>query len=472
MWPSLATLALAMHSIGFPQLGTDELVTRNVGRRSLDQLLGLLHHVDAVHSTYYLLMHGWMAVFGDSHTALRMPSALAMSAAAAFVALIGNRLFSRRAGLCGGLLFALIPVVSRFGQEARSYALVVMVATLATYLLIRAMDRPRSWGRWAAYAVCVAFTGLLHLVALSGLTAHLIVVARRARREGSRVFWSFCAAALAGTACVAPLFVLGGSQAQRQLFWVAEPDVWGLVEIWPQLFASALCAGVVIALAAMAWKERGEGLLLCASMAVLPPLVLWMASHGETSYFRYQYAMFTVSAWAVLAGAGIAAATRSWLPVTVGLGVLALLVLPDQRRMREAYQHDVPHSADYAGAARTIEKHHRPGDAMILVKGGPWMLDEGVRYYLPRDLKLREVFVEKTAAENHELYPKSCARPSACLRGEKRIWVVVAGRPEDPLASVPVIQAVPLRMHYAIEDSVYLSGLTVTLLERRPTAKT
>ncbi|MER5686397.1 glycosyltransferase family 39 protein [Streptomyces sp. NPDC002205] len=466
MWPALATLAIAFLRINGPQLGTDELVTSDVGHRSMGQILAMLHNVDAVHATYYVLMHGWMAVFGDSEAAMRMPSVLAMSGTAALVALIGRRLFGPRAGMCGGMLFALIPVVSRFAQEARSYALVVLAATLATFLLLRALDMPRRWWRWAGYALCVAVVGLLHLVALTVLAGHCVAVVLRARQE-SGVLWRFCLAALAGAACVVPVVVLGTSQASRQLFWVPEPDAWGLAGIWPQVFASGLCAGVVITLAAMAWMERRDAVLLCFTVAVLPPFVLWVASHGDISYFRFQYAMFTVPAWAVLAGAGLARATRSWLSVGVALTVFGLLVLPDQRRMRGEFEHDVPHNADYMAAARTIEKYYRSGDAAVYVKGAPWMLDQGVRYYLRSGPKLREVFVATSAAENNELYPVYCPVPVTCLRGESRIWVVVPGNNPDPLNSVPADQARVLRAKYTTSGTVPLSGLTVALLKRK-----
>ncbi|MGW5847122.1 glycosyltransferase family 39 protein [Streptomyces sp. NPDC055254] len=467
MGPALTTLAFVLSGIGAPQLGTDELVTWEVGTRSTGRILSLLHHVDAVHGTYYLLMHGWMSVWGDGHTALRLPSALAMSATAAVVALIGRRIFTPRAGLCAGLLFALVPMVSRFGHEARGYALVVLAATLATLLLLRALDAPRARRRWAAYGLCVAVVGLLHLIALTVLTGHLAAVLLRARRE-RRVPWGFCLAAAAGVACAVPVILLGRSQASRQLFWLAEPDGWGLAGIWPQLFASALCAGAVIMLAALAWKSRPDALLLCATTALAPPLVLWAASHGDVSYFRFQYLLFTVPAWALAAGAGLAGATRSRLTAGVALAVLAVLVLPDQRRMRGEYEHDVPHGADYAGAARTIQKYVRPGDGAVYVRGAPWMLDQGVRYYLGRGPAPREVFLAATAAENDELYPVHCARPAACLKDERRIWVVVPGSPSDALDAVPADQSRVLRARYTTYGTERLDGLTVALLERTP----
>ena len=99
------------------------------------------------------MLHYWIAAFGDSIDAMRSLSVLAMAGAAACVTLAGRKLAGTGPGLLAGLVFALMPSVSRFAQEARSYALEVLVATLAALLLLRALDRP-SVPRWVAYGRC------------------------------------------------------------------------------------------------------------------------------------------------------------------------------------------------------------------------------------------------------------------------------------------------------------------------------
>jgi mannosyltransferase len=125
LWPFLFTLTLTSHGLTASLMGRDELVTWDMVNRDTGQILATLRNVDAVHSTYYLLMHIWVRLFGGSVTALRLPSACAVAAAASVISLIGNRLFGRHAGILAGILFALVPAVSRYGQEARSYALVI-----------------------------------------------------------------------------------------------------------------------------------------------------------------------------------------------------------------------------------------------------------------------------------------------------------------------------------------------------------
>ncbi len=175
MAPGLLTLAVTLAGIGHAQPWRDELATWSAATRPLSDLARMTRTIDAATGPYYLLMHGWTAVAGTSPTALRLPSALAMAVAAALTARLGAVLVGRRAGLLAGLLFAVLPATSRYGQEARPYALATLFAVLATLLLVEALRRPGRW-RWAGYAAAVAALGLLHLLALTLLAAHALVV--------------------------------------------------------------------------------------------------------------------------------------------------------------------------------------------------------------------------------------------------------------------------------------------------------
>nr|WP_089155065.1 glycosyltransferase family 39 protein [Micromonospora sp. NBS 11-29] len=177
MWavPGLFTLVVTLAGIGHAQPWRDELATWSAATRPLPDLVRLTRTIDAATGPYYLLMHGWTALAGTSPTALRLPSALAMAAAAALTARLGALLAGDRAGLLAGLLFAVLPATSRYGQEARPYALATLLAVLATLLLVEALRRP-TWRRWAGYAVAVAALGLLHLIALTLLAAHAVAV--------------------------------------------------------------------------------------------------------------------------------------------------------------------------------------------------------------------------------------------------------------------------------------------------------
>src|SRR5271166_5548423 len=170
-WPALLTLALGFYQLGRPRLWRDELASWSLATRPLSSLIATARHTNATQLAYYLLLHFWISAFGDSADAMRSLSVLTMAAAAACVTLVGRRLAGARAGLISGLVFALVPSVSRFAQEVRFYAPAVLVATLATLLLLRALDRPSAL-RWLSYAASLALLGYIDLVALSVVAGH------------------------------------------------------------------------------------------------------------------------------------------------------------------------------------------------------------------------------------------------------------------------------------------------------------
>ena len=75
-----------------PSLWFDEGATISAAAsRTLPELWRLLGHIDAVHGAYYLLMHGWFALFPPTEFWSRLPSALAVGAAAAGVTVFTGR---------------------------------------------------------------------------------------------------------------------------------------------------------------------------------------------------------------------------------------------------------------------------------------------------------------------------------------------------------------------------------------------
>jgi mannosyltransferase len=465
--PVLLTLRLGVLHARRPQLWRDELASWSAAERSTGQLLAMLHHVDAVSGCYYLLLHGWVSLFGDSPPVLRLPSALAMAAAAGFVTLTGRKQFGPVTGLVAGLLFAVLPSVSRFAQEARSYAFAVLAVAASTWLLLRALERP-TVARWAGYAVAVAAAGLFHMVALCVLVPQAVVVLMRWWRERRRaLLLGYPAAVLAGLLPVVPLVVLGRRQVGRQISWLQPPHLQDFVNLWHGLFQSPLVSGCVLAAAALpaAWPRGRRAALEIGLVAALPIVAVWYLSQGDTAYFLDRYLLFTVPAWAVLAGAGLAALRPHWL-VVAGLVGTAWLGLEDQQNIRKPIAHVW---ADERGAARIVAHGYRPGDAIVPARGKEafQMIDLAMRYYLPRPVRPDDVLAVRTAVQRADLFAAECPQPADCLRRTDRVWVVGFGPREDPLRDLPPDTAAALGPPGFTEVSVdQVQGLTVTLLER------
>jgi mannosyltransferase len=506
IWPMAVMAALGWHGISGPMMWRDELATWSAASRSVPQLWRMVHHIDAVTGVYYFGMHFWIALFGDSPTAMRVPSLIAMTGAAGLVALIGRRLGGYPAGLAGGLVFALIPSISRYGQEARPYAIATFFAALATLLLLRALERP-GWRRWVPYALALAAAGASNLLTLAVIAAHAIVAALHfwrppagsgtSRRD---VAAGFCLSAMAAVILDSPIIVEGHKQRFEQIGTLLSPPLSqltglnGSLGIWPQLFSSTgvALAVILLAVASLAGRSRRAS-VCCLAVAFVPIAVLWGASQGSSSYWLARYLLFTVPAWAAAAGLGIAEAARlaarlrgRWLaviPVVAGLVLIAVVGWPDQQAIRQTEAHnwwsypnpvgDVP--ADYVGAANVIAAHERPGDGIIfqVSDANHWMPDNGVDYYLRLEHRPipADVFQVKTPAQAGSFQPVECADPATCLRGETRLWLVYVnhlvrgGRYRDPYAAIGPARVAALRArHYVIARRYEEDGITVVLL--------
>ena len=91
---------------------------------------------------YYILLHYWRALFGQSEYALRSLSAVAGVGLVSFTYLLGHQAFGQATGLGAAFLAALAPLGVYYSQEARMYTLLGLFAAASTYLLLRVLAGP------------------------------------------------------------------------------------------------------------------------------------------------------------------------------------------------------------------------------------------------------------------------------------------------------------------------------------------
>ena len=440
------TLAVMLWGVSARPYWGDEADTVSAVSRSVPQLIRLLGHVDAVHGLYYLLLWPVVRVAGVSEFATRLPSAVAMAAAAAGVTVIARRLVSRRAGLCAGLMFAVLPTVSLQGHDARPYAMVTAAAVLASYLLVRAAQDPRP--RWfAAYGLSVALLGCTQLFGLLLVPAHAVTLIglsrrRRAERNGQRALacrWLVTITA-AGVA-VAPVAILCWAQ-RGAISWIPKPGWHDLDDVANLMAAGSVASVVMIGLLSVLGGTCGDSLMmtwpptpargaarpaaadrsltwLAAPWLVLPPLLLLAVSEIKPVY-NGRYVTYCLPAVALLAGTGLAA--LRWPMRAAAVALVVALAAPTQLGLR------VPGNGMRA-AAQFLSAHERPGDAIIYPEPSipPWDLAYPEGFAHLRDISLRQ-----TAAASGRLYASTVPLPvlERRERGVRRIWAVEM-RPDD-----------------------------------------
>lgn len=353
----------------------------------------MLGSTDVVHGAYYLLLWVVIRLGGPGEFAARLPSALAVAVAAAGITAIGQRLAPRRAGLAAGLAFALFPVTSKYAQDARSYALVMALAVLASYLLVRAAQSgPERRGWLAGYALALAALGWTNLMAMLIIPAHavtLTVILARARRRSADLpgpgpglrARGWLAAAGAAVAGVSPLVLLAWQQRHDTARFLDLTTPATLTHVPGRITESlpVLAVAAVISVAGLIAGRQAAGPLaaLCLPWLLVPPAVL-LGAGAIWPVFDTRYIVFCAPALALLTGTGLDAITarapgagrpgaaRGTAALAAGLALLAAAGLPSQLAMRAPGGHQ----QNPRLIAGVLAARKRPGDAVLYYP--PW----------------------------------------------------------------------------------------------------
>jgi len=177
---ALAVLALAIGlrwwGIGRTNLWLDETASLDLATLPVRAILENVRH-SPLGSLYFLVLKGWITVFGTSPLALRAPSVLAGVAVVLGTYALGRCLFGRNVAIVAALFAAVSPTQLYYSQEARIYMLTaaLAVATVAAYAWWRrglgegaAPDRMRA-SHGSAIALVAASAALVYAYPPGGL---------------------------------------------------------------------------------------------------------------------------------------------------------------------------------------------------------------------------------------------------------------------------------------------------------------
>jgi mannosyltransferase len=202
-------------SLGAQSYHHDEIVTASRVLRD-----GFWHAMEAVGFSesapplYYALAWLWTQLTGTGEVGLRSLSALAGIATVPVAFLLGAELRGRRTGVVAAALVAVNPMLLWYSQEARAYALFVLLTALSVLYFVRALDRGRrrdflAWGIASALALAT------HYFAAFPVAVEALWLLRRRGRESAPGVGIVVAASL----LLAPLAVHQASIGHAE--WIA-----------------------------------------------------------------------------------------------------------------------------------------------------------------------------------------------------------------------------------------------------------
>lgn len=281
---------------------------------------------------YYVLLHGWVRLFGSGDVAVRALSGLCSAAALPITWVAGRRVAGRPGAVAATALLASSPFAIRYATEARMYAVIVLLVLMTGLALDAALRAPTPL-RLAGVALGTAALLLTHywgayLVAAVG--AGLGVAALRGSRPART---ALLAAAGGGLLALPWLPVLAFQLAHTGTPWAPETTPRRVLATVSAFGGGRSLTGVPVSV----------GLAVLAVLSVLPwtsralapphPTVLRLAAGGAaTAVLAAGVSLGTGAAWvpryaSVLLPLYLVCAAAGWARLRSTAGRRVILVV-------------------------------------------------------------------------------------------------------------------------------------------------
>lgn len=170
----ILSFALRLYQLDYQSLWRDELDAILFSLRDLGGLLPLFLGAGHNGPLYYLVLHFWILLAGDSEFSARFFSLICGVLAVPLIFKLGRRWMGRSGSLLAAMLCTTSPYLVWYSQEAKMYALLFLLSMLSTYIYLLAMERDRVY-LWCSYLVTVVTSLYVHLLAVLIVPVHALL---------------------------------------------------------------------------------------------------------------------------------------------------------------------------------------------------------------------------------------------------------------------------------------------------------
>lgn len=328
-------------------------------------------------SLYYLLLRFWMH-FGQSEFFIRSLSVVIAAATVPSIYWLAQMLYNRRIAWIASALFTFNAYSIRYSQEARSYALFVLLATLSSGYMIAHLREP-SRGRRLGYGIASILAVYAHFYALLLVGAQWLALrslnSPNPADESGKAAAELRRAWKAIGIAVLPVLIFVAKTGAGPLRWIHRPSLRDLVQFWEHMAGSTtLLLALIYLIACIAvliptgkrllkqnadWESWPTQFLL---IWLIGPTVLTVLLSFARPVFLPRYMIFCLPALVILAAAGMARLQPSWMRLAAVAAVLAISC----QGIFFTYGHDFDDERDASGTATEfILDHTQPKDAIV-----------------------------------------------------------------------------------------------------------
>ncbi|MGA7295319.1 MAG: glycosyltransferase family 39 protein [Terriglobales bacterium] len=366
---ALAALSLWFLAIRAP-LWLDETGSYWSIAGGLKQIWARSRELNSFPAYFYIL---WLtkAIFGAKELTLRIPSILAMLGAVYLLYRAARELFDQDVAVIAAILFCVHPLVIFAAIDVRPYAFAVLAVNATIFVLVRLRRDNSTWlsALFGFLAASIVYFHFLFAVILPAFAVAFVAI--KIKSEDRNAFWRQSVVALAVfSLAFLPLIpgLLYELHTSSDHVFEAAPKLadlgWTLAPEWlAYIFVGAVLIAAATRRIDLESRLEGWRILLCASLALVPILVLYGIS-VETSIhvFVFRYRLVAVP--------GIALGW-AWLVNRIDSRILRLLfcvtVLASVAYLYSTSPASKMHGYSWKYALAVAEKNASADDAPVLI---------------------------------------------------------------------------------------------------------
>lgn len=320
----------------------------------------------------YYLMIRLLPPLWENEASLRAPSIVFAVLAAITLYFLARRLFGVWVAAVSVLLLSVDFFFIRYAQEARAYSLALWLITLATLILVDAVERP-TWARWLGYGALGALAAYAHFFSALVLVGHLVSLLLHRRL----VSWKKVAVAMGSTVLlVLPLtaaLLSTNSGGRPLLAQTSISDLLGdLAGIAPtrsgvlQALIFGLCGVVVVVIYLRQRRQNAEParlwhyeLLLCW---VLVPIALGAVISLMWPIFVTRYFIVILPALVMIVAVGLTA-----MRPAAQAALLVVVLVIGAKGLGMYYEQNHKEGENWRGLVAHIANEAQSGDRVLFL---------------------------------------------------------------------------------------------------------
>lgn len=358
-------LLLAAYRVGKRSIWLDEAASIFVAQTDPSRFFELVTSSKLNMGLYFTALRGWITL-GDGEGIVRGLSVIFAAVTVPLLYLTVRRLVGQWPAVVAAVGLAVNPFFIEWAQQARGYSLAMLLATAATYALVRVVDTG-GWRWWLAYGVTLGLAPYAHVLAGFVGAAHVVAVLLVWR--SAPILRRVVAGWLLAAAVAIPLVLGVLLRTSIGLDWVDPFRIGQLPSLFRQLsgggvaywiYLSGLAAALVVtAIALRRGLPQGRGMvvLLCWALVPLASFVLYSL---VKPILIPRYLLMSLPALAAVVAAGwIGLGRDRRMAAELGVAVIVLLAIGLPAHYGGGDR------ADYRSLTRVIASEAARGDAIV-----------------------------------------------------------------------------------------------------------